>query len=416
MMREFVSVLDLGSSKAACVVAEPDGHGGLRVLGSASVENRGVRRGVVTDLDEAARAVDGACRHAQQEAGRDIDSVVVAIGGNGVETVEAKGYVPIYPRTRGITRDDVLQVVNHSRQLVLPPDREQILALPREFRIDGQSGVSRPVGMIGGRLEVSTFLATAESAQIQNLERALSMTGRKAESVVPLALASGLGVLAPSEIELGSAVVDIGAGGTQVAVFSGGSIVFSAFVPIGSGHITSDISKLLKTSPEEAERLKVSFSSVGEDVPTGETVEVMQIGQMQARALDRRVLCQIVESRLRELATMVRQQIEKSGHFATLPAGIVLTGGGSKLPGMDSLFESILGAKVRLANPFLTNAALNGSARHSAHSHMVPAFAAVVGLARFALDTDEDELATASANGKWTEKVRTFWSMLSGKA
>lgn len=406
MNKEFVSVLDLGSNKAACIMATADSAGHVKVLGVAAVECKGVRKGAISDLEEAARAIDGACRRVQQEAGRDIDSVVVGIGGRHVETVEARGYVPIYPRTRSITRDDVLQVMNHSRQVALPPDREQIMALPREFKIDGQSGIQKPVGMMGSRLEVSTFLATAETAQIQNLERALAMTGRKAEMLVPQPLASALGVLRPEEIALSSAVVDIGAAGTQVAVFLNGSIAYAAYVPVGSGHVTSDISKLLKTSPEEAERLKYLGAAQASDVQPGEMVDVMQIGQMEARPLDRRVLCQIVESRMRELATMVRQQLERSGHFATLPGGIALTGGGSLMLGVDGLFQDTMGHhKIRLAGVEGL-----GKAVHS------PAYAAAVGLVRFALDEDEDELATASANGKWSHKVRTLWSMLSGKA
>jgi len=406
MNKEFVSVLDLGTHKAACLMATPDGAGGIRIVGAAEVECRGVRKGAIADLEESARAIDGACRRVQQEAGRDIDAVVVGIGGRHLEAVEARGYVPIYPRTRSITRDDVLQVVNHSRQVVLPPDREQIMALPREFKIDGQSGIQKPVGMVGSRLEVSTFLATAETAQIQNLERALAMTGRKAAMLVPQPLASGLGVLRPEEIELSSAVVDIGAGGTQIAVFVNGSIVYAAYVPVGSGHVSSDISKLLKTSPEEAERLKHLGAAVAEDVRGGDMVEVMQIGQIQARPLDRRVLCEIIESRMKELATMVRQQLERSGHFATLPGGIAMTGGGSLLEGAVKQFETVMGHhRVRLGVP-------EGLGKQ-VHS---PSLAAAAGLARFALDEDDDELTTASANGKWSHKVRTLWSMLSGKA
>jgi cell division protein FtsA len=408
-MKEYVSVLDLGTSKAACVVAENDAKGGIRILAAAQVSCKGVRKGAVTNLEEAARAIDGACRKAQQEAGRDIDSVFLTLGGAHVETVDAKGYVPIYPRTRSITRDDVLQVVNHSRQIVLPPDREQVLALPREFRLDGQGGIQKPVGMVGSRLEVSTFLATGETAQIQNLERALGMTGRKSEMIVPMALVSGLGVLTPEEIELGAAVVDIGAGGSHVGVFVGGSVAFANYVPVGAGHVTSDLSKLLKTSPEEAERLKSFASALAEDAPAGDPVEVVQIGQTQARPLDRRVLCEIVESRMRELATMVRQHLDKSGHFATLPGGLVLTGGGSRLNGTEKLFHKVFGSlKVRTASP-----EAHGPFAADAK---VPEFAAAVGLARFALDSDEDELSVGGSNGKWTQKVRTLWSMLSGKA
>jgi cell division protein FtsA len=408
MSNELITVLDLGSTKAACIAAVDDGSG-FHIVAVASVECKGVRRGVVADLEHTSNSIDMAVRKVQQAVGQDIPSLVVGIGGAHIEGINAMGFVPIYPQSRTITRDDILQVMNHSRQVVVPADREQIQALPREFRVDGQRGVARPIGMSGSKLEVTTYLVTGQTTHIQNLEKAIAMAGKRVEMMVLQPLASAFGVLTAQDLELGSVIVDIGGGTTDIAVFSGGSIVHTASLPIGGQLVTSDLSKLLKASPDEAERLKIQVgTALASLVGENDTVDVLQLGQTHTRPMQRRVLCEIIESRMRELAVMVRQQIEKSGMFGMLPAGVVLTGGGSQLPGTERLFEGVLQhIKVRLGAPQL------GGELASAIDK--PEMATGVGLARFALECGDDELATATASGNWKERIRTFWSLLSGR-
>jgi cell division protein FtsA len=401
MKNEFVTVLDLGSSKATCLMASGGESGDLKVHGLATVESRGVKRGVVVDLEETSRAIDAVVRRVQQEADRDAGLLIVGVSGSHVEGQNAQGFVPIYPRSRHVTREDVHQVINHSRQLMIPPDREQLQAIPREFRIDGQRNIQRPVGMSGSRLEVVTFIVTGQSTHIQNLERSVEMAGRKVEQMMLQPLASGLGVLSQEELENGAAVVDIGAGKTDVAVFVGGSIAYTACLPIGSAHVTSDLSKLLKTSPEEAERLKIQYgAAMANSVSDKESVEVMQLGQIQARPMQRRVLCEIIESRMRELAVLVRQQVEKSGMVGMLPGGVAITGGGAAMPATDKLLESVLKhVRVRHAEP-----ELGGERR--------PGMAAAVGMARFAIQCAGDELSPASGNLSWKDRIRMIRSVL----
>lgn len=403
MKSDLVSVLDLGSTKAACLVASPREDGGVHVHAAVAVESKGVRRGAVTDLEPTARAIEAVVRRAEQASGETVESLVVGITGAQVEGVNAQGFVPIYPRSRSITREDVLQVINHSRQALLPPDREQIQAIPREFRIDGQRGIQRPVGMSGGRLEVTTYIVTGQTAQIQNLERAVGMAGKKVEQMVLQALASGLGVLSREELELGAAVVDIGGGTTDIAVFANGSIAYSASIPVGGQLVTSDISKLLKTSPEEAERLKTVHGAAASKLAGDkDSVQVTQLGQTEARPLQRRVLCEIIESRMREIAVMVRQQIERSGMNGMLPGGLVLTGGGSMLSGTDTLFGDIVkNSRVRIAEPDVHDPLNSG------HS-----FATAMGMARFAIECSTDELVTAGGATDWKDKIRTLWSLI----
>jgi len=411
-MREsssLVSVLDLGSTKAVCLAAESDGAGGLEIRGLATAQCKGLKRGIVSDLEETASAVDDVVRRVQTMAGEEIHSLVVSISGTHIEGMNAQGFVPIYPRSRVIQREDVLQVINHSRQLMLSPDREQIQALPREFRIDGQRGIKRPIGMNGSKLEVVTYIVTGQSTHIQNVEKAIAMAGKRVEQMVIQPLASGLGVLTDEERELGTAVVDIGGGTTDVGVFTGGSIAFSATIPVAGWLVTSDLSKLLKTSPEEAERLKLeSGNAVPKLVPEEDSVSVMQLGQTHFRPLQRRVLVEIIESRMRELAMMVRQQIERSGMMGMLPGGIVLTGGGSLLPGTEKLFADILkNSRVRVSVPQI-NGAYSSTVNHAE-------MATVAGLARFAVQFAEDELAPAES-GNWKDRIRTFWTTFSKQA
>lgn len=409
MNKNLITVLDLGSTKTTCLAAAPDENNGIRVEGLAISESRGIRRGLISDIDEAAKSIDNAIRRVKSEVGQEISGVVVGVSGAHVEGMNAQGFVPIYPRSRVITREDVLQVINHSRQVVIPPDREMIQALPREFRVDGQRGILKPIGMNGSKLECVTYIVTGQATHLQNIEKAVGMTGHKVEQMVLQPLASGLGALSQEQIELGAAVVDIGGGVTEIAVFGSGSVAFSASIPIGGGLVTSDISKLLKTSPEEAERLKTKFgSALARNIAEKESVDVQQLGQSSARPLQRKVLCEIIESRMRELALMVKQQIEKSGMYGVLPGGVVLTGGGAALEETQKLFEETLKhLRVEVVEP-----KVNG-AEHGLTDR--PGMAAALGMARFAIQCFGDELGPATGAG-WKERVRTFWSLLSGKA
>lgn len=410
MKPDLVAVLDLGSTKTVCLAATPDERREVQVEAVAVVESRGVRRGVINDLEAAGQAVDAVVRRVQQSLGHPLESLIVGVSGPHVEGMNAQGFVPIYPRSRHITREDVLQVINHSRQLMLAPDREMIHSLPREFRVDNQRGIQRPIGMSGSKLEVHTYVVTGGTPMIQNVERAVQLAGKKVDQMVFQGLGSGLGVLSLDDLEMGTAVVDIGGGTSELAIFAGGSLAHAVCLPIGGQLVTSDLSKLLKTSPEEADRLKTTYgAALARLVGEKESVEVMQIGQTQARPMQRRVLCEIIESRMRELATMVKQQVEKSGMMGMLPGGLVLTGGGALLQGSDRLFEDVFKhLRVRVAEPRVAA---------SADAQVPPAaLAAAMGMARFALQSYDRELVPAAGGDGWKDRIRTFWSLLSGKA
>lgn len=396
-MSEVVA-LDLGSARATAVLARL-GEEGVEVLHVADVPSRGVRRGVVTDLEAGAHSADAALRKIADAAGREIASVIVAVSGVHVEGTNGQGLKTISPGGRTITNQDVLEVVNNSRTVMFPPDREGFQALPREFRVDGQRGILRPVGMSGGRLEVTTYLVSGQIAHLKNLERAVSLNGRRVQETVLAPLAAGIAVLTQEELEAGAAVVDVGAGKTDLAVFVGGSLAYSATVPLGSGSVTGDLSNLLKTGPEEAERLKIEHAeATAKDVDPRDVVEVQQLGQPVRRPMQRVVLCEIVESRVREIARMVAQHIEKSGFGPMLPSGIALTGGGSRMRGLGDVFSEACRMRVRCAAPDL-------GARESR-----PELAVAVGLAQFALDEADD--LTPLTHGGFYQRVRSLISLI----
>lgn len=376
-------------------------EGDLRIEGVAIVGCQGLKKGVVADVDHVASAIDEAVSRVEREAGRSGEDVVVTVGGPHLQSSTAQGFIPIVPATRQIRQDDVLAVIGHSRQVVSPPDREQIMAIPREFRVDGQRGVAKPIGMSGGRLEVMTHIVTGLSSSLDLTDRAVTRAGRKVAEMVVKPLASGLGVARPEDLEKGCVVVDIGGGTTDVAVFANGAIVHAASLPVGGQHVTTDLATLLKTSPDEAERLKTQFgSAISSMVPEADRVEVQQVGQPEPRPMQRRVLCEIVESRMREIASLAKKVVDQSGIDPRDAVGYV-TGGGAMLENTDALFSEVFGpVRFKLGSPKV--------AGHLGRSLDVPTMSTVVGLARYCLEGDEQEFAPISGVSNWKEKIRTL--------
>ena len=403
MNSELIAVLDLGSTKVTCLVASADGKDGMTIEALASTPCRGMRRGQVADIEEVTRAVNEVVRRVEIAVDDEIDSLVIGITGAHIEGINSQGFRPIIPAGRKLTHQDVLEVINHSRSVMVAPEREQIQSLPREFRVDGQRNVQRPVGMQGSKLEVYTYIATGLTSSLQNIEQAIAGSGKRVEQMVIQSLASGIGILTPEEMDLGAVIVDIGGSTTDIAIFINGSIAFSACIPVGGIAVTSDLSQLLKTSPEEAERLKIaSGCALAKMVDERETVEVLQLGQPVARPMQRRVLCEIIQSRMKEIATMVGTQIENSNFGTVLPGGVVLTGGGSAMPGTAHLFEdSLKRFKVRVGEPTLG----------SKFGEQV-GMATAVGLASFTIHCF-DEFSPAEGSLPWRDRVKTLFSKLS---
>ena len=297
-----------------------------------------------------------------------------------------------------------MEVVNHSRSGIFPPDRVQIQAIPREFRVDEVRSTTKPVGMNGGKLEVVSYLVTGLSSHVQNFDQTVKMTGRDIDQLVFGPLASGLGVLTQNELQKGAVVVDIGATKSDLAIFVNGALAYAACIPVGGSNVTNDLCQLLNCDTDEAERLKVGYGvALSEGISEKEAIEVHQLGQPIARPMQRKVLCEIIESRMKEVAKIVRQHIEKSGYGGVLEGGLVLTGGGSHLPKTKELFSAALNnIPVRIGEPAIKNG--NGQV----------GLAAVVGAVNFILQTS-DEPSPIAGPESWKDRAKGLWSMLSGK-
>lgn len=386
---DSIAVIDIGTTKTVTVIADINDKLENRVVAVGVAPGGGLKAGTVVDLEDTAQSVVQSVRRAEQMASRKISDVTISVTGRHITGENSHGLVPILPPGRSITREDVNRVITNSKQIPLPADRELIHAIPRAFIVDGQDGVARPFGMSGERLEVDTFLVSGLLNHIQNLERCVLRAQIEVGAVVHSPIASGLAVLNKAEMESGTVVVDFGGGTTGVAGFVGGSIAFTGVLPVGANHVTTDLSNLLKTTTEEAERLKRDEATcVSESVPDDATVQLQRIGETRPMLFRRKVMAEIVEARARETLTMVKDVVEASGFGGQIAGGYVFTGGGSLLRGLPTLAREIFGdLPVRLARP----QPLGGlSDRVSG-----PEYATVVGLVKYALKMREEDTVAA---------------------
>lgn len=400
------TVIDIGSTKVVAAAFESTHSGDIKALAASVVEFQGVQRGAIQDRQGLQHAMRRAVTALTEKMGEGPGPATVNVGGVHVVSTVTQGVVPIFPVTRPISREDVLQVVNHSRRASIGPTFEQLQAIPREFRIDGREGILRPIGMSGGRLEVSTFLVMRESDSHREYESVFHELDLPIAHMVYEPLAAGLGATTKEELRGGVAVLDIGGSSSEFSVFHNGIIAYGRSLPIGGELVTSDISKLLKTSMEEAERLKMAAGSAwAQTVSDEELVDVLQLGQTGARPLRRRVLCEIIESRMRELAQFVSRALDESGYRKALRGGLVLTGGGSLMPYSDMLFSKVLAdIGVHSGKPNVT-----GGSRLGLDD---PRFSVAVGLGRYTLAGDADDLSPAGETVGWKDRIKTFWSLM----
>lgn len=405
-MSDVIVAVDLGTSKAACVVAGAGPKGGLEVLSLAYGPSVGVEKGSVVDSAAASTAVDSVVGKVERHLGTKVSQVWCTVGGAHLKSVVGKGLLPIYPPQRVLKRQDLHQVLSHSRQVLISPDDEQVLALPTEFIVDGQRGIADPVGLRAGRLEVSTHIVAGSRAETEALERAVGGGTRRVVGMVPGALASGLGVLSQDMMEMGTVLVDIGAATTSVGVFVDGVLVFQGVIKVGGDHFSHDIAQLLHTSFEEAERLKSEEGSVYAAGVNGEdSVMVTQEEHSTPRPMKRKMLCEIMESRGKELCEFVAAKVGESGVGTGALKSLVLTGGGSLTMGTEELFGENLGfGTVKLAAPRVDGA--------FAKQVSTPMLSAVVGTARYALEAGTDELAPVSGLSSWKERISTLGQKL----
>jgi cell division protein FtsA len=348
--RNLIVGLDIGTSKVVALVGEIRGDNSIEIIGLGSHPSRGLKKGVVVNIESTVQSIQRAVEEAELMAGCQINSVYAGIAGSHVRSLNSHGIVAI--RNKEVTAEDVDRVIDAARAVAIPADQKILHILPQEFIIDNQEGIREPVGMAGVRLEAKVHIVTGAESAAQNIVKCVQRCGLSVEDVVLEQLASSYAVLADDEKELGVCLVDIGGGTTDIAVFSGGAIRYTAVIPIAGDQVTNDIAVSLRTPTHHAEEIKMKYAcALSQLAHADETIEVPSVGDRPPRRLARQTLAEVVEPRYEELFQMVRMELQRSGYEEVIAAGVVLTGGSSKMEGAVELAEEIFHMPVRLGSP-----------------------------------------------------------------
>ncbi len=346
-----IAVMDVGSAKVRVLVAEVQ-EGALRYRGQGTADAAGMRKGMIADLRPATEAINRAATAAEQSAQTTIEQCVVAVGGPHIRGVNSRGGISLGARLREITRDDVRAAVDRARSIPLPADREVLHLLPQQFILDEHPGILDPVGMIGNRLEVNLHIATSSASALQSLVTCANRAGIEITETVFEGIAAAEATLSADERELGVCLLDIGASTSELAVFFQGSVAHTSVVPIGGDHFTNDLAVGLRVTTPEAEFLKLHYGhATVTAVPQLSEVELTGLQGYEPRVVRQRMISEILEPRARELFQMLRDNLRHGGVLEALGAGCVLTGGGSRLPGMLDTAESLLRVPARIGSP-----------------------------------------------------------------
>ena len=347
---EMLVGLDIGTSKVVAVVAEATREGDIEVVGLGSQPSRGLRNGVVVDIESTTQAIKKSIQEAESMAGCHISSCYVGISGSHIRGLNSEGVVPI--RDGEVKYGDVDRVIETAQAMAIPADQKLLHVLPRDYIIDKQDGIKEPLGMAGARLEAKVHLVTCSENSSQNIHKCVSACGLDIEAFVLEPLASSYSVLTKDEKELGVCLLDIGCGTTDIAVFTDGSISYTDIIPIAGDHVTHDIAEALRTPPTQAEDIKQRYGcAVSSLTQAAEMMMVPGMGGRPERELSRQSLADVLERRYVEIFSMAQQKLSLSGFESLIPAGVVLTGGASKVEGAIELAEEVFHAPVRLGSP-----------------------------------------------------------------
>ncbi|MFQ6671821.1 MAG: cell division protein FtsA [Candidatus Tectimicrobiota bacterium] len=346
----MVCGLDIGTTKICAVIGQPSEDGQLDIVGIGTHPSKGLRKGVVINIESTVESVKSAVEEAELMAGVDVESVFVGIAGGHIKGFNSHGIIAV--KNREVTQADIERVIDAAKAVAMPLDREVIHIIPQEYIIDDQDGIREPLGMSGVRLEGKVHIVTAAVTSAQNIVKSVNRAHLRVKDIVLEQLASAEAALTPDEQELGVALVDIGGGTTDIAVFLDGSVKHTGVLAIGGSHITNDIAIGLRSPTVEAERIKKKFGcAMTALVHENETIEVPSVGGRDPRLLHRRVLSDIIEPRAEEIFGLVRREILKSGFEEQIPSGVVLTGGSNIMEGMVEVAERVFELPVRRGLP-----------------------------------------------------------------
>jgi cell division protein FtsA len=349
---KYVVALDIGTSKVCVLVGEVNDRNLLEIIGKGTSPMKGTRRGNIINLDQAIDAVKKAVDEAEVMAGLQIESVYVGIAGDHIRSVNSRGVVSVMGKHKEISRDDIERVIEASKSINVPAELELLHVIPRQFVVDGQDGIHDPLGMTAQRLEANVHIVTGARTHDQNVLTAVNKAGIAVQELVLEQLAAAEAVLTQDEREMGVLLMDLGAGTTDYAVFLEGNVVHTNVLPVGAGHFTSDISVVLRTPMEDAERIKKRYGcALGSLVTEDDPIEVPTVGGRAPKILSKHELTNILEPRAAEIAKLVYRDLEKVGLEKEIRSGVVLVGGGAEMDGMVEMVEQIFDQQARKGVP-----------------------------------------------------------------
>jgi len=396
--KELLVALDIGTSKIVAIVGEVQEDGEVEVIGFGSHPSRGLKKGVVVNIESTVHSIQRAVEEAELMAGCEIQSIYTGIAGSHVRSLNSHGIVGI--RDREVGPGDVDRVIDAARAVPIPADQRILHVLPQEFIIDGQEGIRDPIGMSGVRLEARVHMVTGAASAAQNIVKCVQRCGLEVEDIVLEQLASSFSVLTEDEKELGACLVDIGGGTTDIAVFHDGAIKHTAVIPIAGDQVTNDIAISLRTPTQYAEEIKIKYAcALSQLANRDETIEVPSVGDRPSRRLARHTLAEVVEPRYEELFTLIANELRRSNFEDIIAAGVVLTGGSSKMEGAVELAEEVFHMPVRLGMPQFVKG-LGEVVRNPIH-------ATGVGILIYARDKAERGVDVAVRGG-----LREVWSRM----
>jgi cell division protein FtsA len=342
--------LDIGTSKIAALVGEVKTDGQIEIIGIGTHPSRGLKKGVVVDIESTVQSIQRAVEEAELMAGCEIHSVHAGIAGSHIRSLNSHGITAI--KEREVTQADVDRVIDAARAVAIPADQKILHILPQEFIIDDQEGIREPIGMCGVRLEARVHMVTGAVSAAQNIVKCIRRCGLEVDDLVLEQLSSSYAVLGEDEKELGVCLVDIGGGTTDLAVFTDGAIRHTTVIPIAGDQVTNDIAVALRTPTQYAEQIKIQYAcALTQLAGSGETIEVPSIGERGARRLSRQTLAEVVEPRYEELLNLLQAELRRSGFEDLVAGGVVLTGGSAKMEGLIDLAEEVFHMPVRLGVP-----------------------------------------------------------------
>lgn len=397
-----IVALDIGTNKVAAIIANVNEREELEIIGIGTHQSKGLKKGVVVNIDSTVQSIQRAIEEAQLMAGCSVDSVYAGIAGSHIRSLNSHGIVAI--RDREVFSQDIERVIDAAKAMAIPADQKILHVLPQEFIIDTQEGVKEPLGMSGVRLEAKVHMVTGAVNAAQNIEKCIERCGLTVNGVVLEQLASSYSVLSDDERDLGVCIVDIGGGTTDIAIFTNGAIRHTAVIPIAGDQVTNDIAMALRTPTQNAEDIKIRYAcALTQLAKADEVIKVPGVGEKPERELSRHTLAEVVEPRYDELFRLVQAELRRSGFEDLIASGIVLTGGGAKMEGLIELAEEIFHMPVSLGAP-RNVAGLKDIVRN-------PVYATSVGLLQYGLDQEKDRPSKLSGRkSSMFARVRNFFT------